>query len=43
MNTTECLKIDVEVVVCDVVQCTVGKFWMSFIWHEEQEGMCTGY
>jgi len=37
------LKIDMEVVVCDVEQCTVEILWMSFIWHEEQEGMCTGY
>ena len=37
------LKIDTEVVVCDVEQCTVEMLWMSSIWREEQEGMCTTY
>ena len=37
------LKIDVEVVVCDIEQSTVEMLRMSSIWHEEQEGMCTGY
>jgi len=37
------LKIDMEVVVCDVEQCTVEMLWVSSVWHQEQEGMCTGY
>jgi len=37
------LKIDMEVVVCDVEQCTVDMLQMSSVWHEEQEGMFMGY
>jgi len=35
------LKIDMEVVVCDVEQCTLEMLWMLSIWREEKEG--TGY
>jgi hypothetical protein len=37
------LKVDMGVIVCDVEQCAVEMLWMSCIWHEEEEGMCTGY
>jgi len=37
------LKIDMDVVLCDVEQCTVEKLWILSIWHYEEEGMCTGY
>jgi len=37
------LKIEMEVVVCDVEQCAVEMLWVLSIWHQEQEGMCTGY
>jgi len=30
-------------VVCDVEQCTVEMLWVSSVWHQKQEGMCTGY
>jgi len=36
------LKIDMEV-VCDVERCIVEILWMLSVWHEEEEGMCTGY
>jgi len=32
-----------EVLLCDVEQCTVEKVWILSIRYEEQEGMCTGY
>jgi hypothetical protein len=37
------LKRDMGVVVCDVEQCAVEMLWMSSVWLEGQEGMCTGY
>jgi hypothetical protein len=32
-----------DVVVCDVELWAVEKVMMSSIWHEEEEGMRTGY
>jgi len=43
VDITECAEDRYGSCVCDVEQCTVEKVWMSSIWHEEQEGMCTGY
>jgi hypothetical protein len=36
------LKREMEVVMCDVEQCTVEMLRMLSICHEQQEGMCTG-
>jgi hypothetical protein len=36
------LKIDMEVVVCDVEQCTVERVMVPSIWHEEEERMYIG-